>query len=127
MKQLFDKNYLKQLFETIIRNSFCSPIVTYNTNQENQKLVDEKTAIHRKFTRLQDYLTNLPTVNEFVELKEKVGEITGIRVNRLVLSGIQLIVVGPLGVGVFNLGTVFLGAFDKEFYSLSYRFVKSGT
>ena len=35
-------------------------------------LQEEKTSISRKFARLQDYLTTLPTVNEYSKLQEQV-------------------------------------------------------
>lgn len=41
--------------------------------KEISKLTEEKAAVHRQFTRLQDYLTTLPTSNEFTELKDKLA------------------------------------------------------
>jgi len=44
--------------------------------KDNQKLVEEKTSISRKFARLQDYLTTLPTVNEYTKLQEELAQLT---------------------------------------------------
>ena len=41
--------------------------------KEKHNLTEEKTSISRKFSRLQDYLTTLPTVKEYNDLKERVG------------------------------------------------------
>ncbi|XP_063691499.1 centrosomal protein of 85 kDa-like isoform X12 [Bolinopsis microptera] len=71
--------YVKQLEAKVdsgVSSSYEEESKVENLLKDNQKLIDEKTSISRKFARLQDYLTTLPTVNEYTKLQEQLTQLT---------------------------------------------------
>jgi len=71
--------YVKQLEARVdsgVSSSYEEESKVENLLKDNQKLIDEKTSISRKFARLQDYLTTLPTVNEYTKLQEQLTLLT---------------------------------------------------
>ncbi|KAL5272444.1 hypothetical protein ACHWQZ_G000593 [Mnemiopsis leidyi] len=71
--------YVKQLETRVdsgVSSSYEDEVKVENLQKENIKLLEEKTSISRKFARLQDYLTTLPTVNEYSKLQEQLAQLT---------------------------------------------------